>query len=164
MSVVVQVQLRIIMMGVGGVLSNVVANKWYHTITFHRSTGAFLRFTWRAKQWQPIRFKHSWLTGAFVMFTWREYQYWPTMIIDPSDHSQWRFILTLFQQVHFWGVVITSTSIIADLFPDTPILIVLLSDLKRSKTNSSSRQHLQKHPVRGAFNKVYLFYIYWGTG
>ena len=48
-----------------------------------RSTGEFFRFTWRAKQWQPMRFKHSWLTGDFLRFTWREKQCWP-MIVDHS--------------------------------------------------------------------------------
>jgi len=54
------------------------------------------RFTRRAKQWQPMRFKHSQSTGEFSRITWREKQCWP-MIVDHSwgslgaqnNDSQW---------------------------------------------------------------------------
>ena len=61
-----------------------------------------LRITRRVKQWQLMRFKHSWLTGDFPRFTRREKPCWP-MIVDPSCGSSARKTMTANEvQSDFW--------------------------------------------------------------
>ena len=59
-----------------------------NTITMLANDGqSQLRITRRAKQWQPMRFKHSLLTGDFLRFAWREKQagrWWSIPVEDPK--------------------------------------------------------------------------------